>query len=149
MRCFKTCSVQKASDNQHIFKPGLISLRSFQMTLPARWLTDQVAVAPQLTPGDVALAAAEGFKTIICNRPDQEGGPYQPCHYLMQTASAQAGLSFAYLPVAPGGQTPEEAQEMGDLMAQLPKPILAYCRSGNRCIGLISLTAQLGLPIPR
>lgn len=76
------------------------------MTLPARWLTDQLAVAPQLTPSDVALAAAEGFKTIICNRPDQEGGPDQPDHDLIQTASAQAGLSFAYLPVSPGGQTP-------------------------------------------
>jgi uncharacterized protein (TIGR01244 family) len=78
-----------------------------------------------------------------------EGGPDQPTQAGVEAAAQAAGLSFAYLPVSPGGQTPEEAQAMGELLGSLPKPILAYCRSGNRCISLISLTAQLGLPIPR
>ena len=119
------------------------------MTLPTRWLTDQLAVAPQLEPADMAAAAAEGFHSVICNRPDMEGGPEQPTQASVEAAAQAAGMSFAYLPVSPGGQTPEEAQAMGELLGSLPKPILAYCRSGNRCISLISLTAQLGLPIPR
>lgn len=119
------------------------------MTLSPRWLTDQLAVAPQVEPADMAAAAAEGFQSVICNRPDMEGGPEQPTQASVEAAAQAAGLSFAYLPVSPAGQTPEEAQAMGELLGRLPKPILAYCRSGNRCTSLISLTAQLGLPIPR
>ena len=35
-------------------------------------LTEAVAVAGQLTPADLAAAAAEGFAAIVNNRPDGE-----------------------------------------------------------------------------
>ncbi|MTD95764.1 hypothetical protein GIW81_15605 [Hyphomicrobium sp. xq] len=36
-------------------------------------LTDQISVAPQIKPSELAELAAQGFRSIICNRPDGEG----------------------------------------------------------------------------
>ena len=44
------------------------------MSLPVRSVTPEFYVAAQLAPTDMAAAAAMGFKTVICNRPDMEGG---------------------------------------------------------------------------
>ena len=39
-------------------------------------LTPTLSVTAQLTPADIAQAAAMGFRAILCNRPDGEGaGP--------------------------------------------------------------------------
>ncbi|MFM1827131.1 MAG: hypothetical protein RLY67_512 [Pseudomonadota bacterium] len=118
------------------------------MTLSLRWLTNQLAVSPQIQPEDVQEAAAAGFRSIVCNRPDMEEGPSQPSQDEIMKAAEAAGVCFAYHPVTPSGQTPEQAQKMGELIGALPKPILAYCRSGNRCVSLISFAAQLGHRIP-
>jgi uncharacterized protein (TIGR01244 family) len=37
-----------------------------------RKVTDSFAVSPQIRPEDVQTLADEGYKTIICNRPDDE-----------------------------------------------------------------------------
>jgi sulfide:quinone oxidoreductase len=42
--------------------------------------------------------------------------------------------------VRSGGVTLADAQEFGALLAELPKPVLAYCRSGTRCATLWSLS---------
>lgn len=119
------------------------------MSLELRWITPQLAVAPQLTPEDMADVAAAGFHSVICNRPDLEGGPDQPGQEAVAQAASLTGLRFAFHPVPSGGHTPEQALEMGRLLAELPKPILAYCRSGNRCMALVGLAAQLGAVIPQ
>ena len=91
-----------------------------------------VCTAPQLEPAAMAWAAQNGFKSVINNRPDFEGGPDQPTHAEMQAAALAAGLQYAYLPVSPAVQTPQEIARMAELLAELPKPILAFCRSGAR-----------------
>lgn len=118
------------------------------MTLPLRWLTPKLAVAPQLGPEHMAMAAEQGFKSVICNRPDGEAGPTQPSQDAVGDAARAAGMVFAYLPVGSANHTTDQANDMGALMAQLPAPILAYCRSGNRCIGLIGLSTQQGHAVP-
>ena len=95
-------------------------------------LTAEVCVAPQLEPTDMAWAAQAGFKSIVNNRPDFEAGPDQPTHESIAAAAQAAGLAYAFLPVDPGVQTADEAAQFGRLLAELPKPILAFCRSGNR-----------------
>jgi len=60
-------------------------------------LSSGVYVAGQLEADDVARAHAEGIKTIVCNRPDEEGGP--PSATLAATAR-ELGLEFVYLPMA-------------------------------------------------
>lgn len=91
-----------------------------------------VCVAPQLDPAAMAWAAQNGFKSVINNRPDFEGGPDQPTHAQMEAAALAVGLRYAFLPVNPSVQTPQEIARMAELLAELPKPILAFCRSGAR-----------------
>jgi len=95
-------------------------------------LSADVCVAPQLDPSAMAWAAQAGFKSVINNRPDFEGGPDQPTSAAMEAAATAAGLRYAYLPVAPAVQTPDEIARFAKLLAELPKPVLAFCRSGTR-----------------
>jgi len=95
-------------------------------------LSADVCVAPQLDPSAMAWAAQAGFKSVINNRPDFEGGPDQPTSATMEAAALAAGLRYAYLPVAPAVQTPDEIARFAKLLAELPKPVLAFCRSGTR-----------------
>lgn len=101
-------------------------------SLPIRPLAGEVFVAPQLAPGDLAEAARAGFRSIVNNRPDFEGGPEQPTHAVMAAAAAAAGLEYRFLPVNGAYQSPEEVKAFGALMAELPHPVLAFCRSGAR-----------------
>ena len=95
-------------------------------------LSADMCVAPQLDAAAMAWAAQAGFKSVINNRPDFEGGPEQPTSAAMQAAALAAGLQYAFLPVAPSMQTPQEIARFAELLNALPKPVLAFCRSGTR-----------------
>ena len=101
-----------------------------------------IAVAPQLDPADLAWAANEGYRSVINNRPDFEGGPDQPTSAQIEAAATAAGLAYAFLPVASGYQSPEEIERFGQLLETLPKPILAFCRSGTRSGRLVLAARQ-------
>lgn len=102
------------------------------MALAFTWLAPDFASAPQLSADDVAQAAAAGFRSIVNNRPDFEGGPAQPTSQSIAAAASAAGLDYAFLPVQSGFQTPDEIARMRDLVDKLPKPVLGFCRSGTR-----------------
>jgi uncharacterized protein (TIGR01244 family) len=102
------------------------------MTIQVQPLSPDLSVAPQLGPEAMAALAEAGFKSVINNRPDFEGGPSQPTHASIEAAAKAAGLSYAFLPVAPSYQSPEEVARFAELLATLPRPILAFCRSGTR-----------------
>ena len=93
---------------------------------------DDVCVAPQLDAHAMAWAAAQGFRSIINNRPDFEGGPDQPPSESLRAAAVAAGLHYEHLPVSPSVQTPQEIARFAKLLDELPKPILAFCRTGTR-----------------
>lgn len=103
------------------------------MATPIQSLTPEFAVAPQLGPADMAAVAAAGFKSVIINRPDFEGGPDQPTAESVATAAREAGLRVAYQPVVSGGMTQDDVVRFSELLQTLPTPILAYCRTGTRC----------------
>ena len=100
--------------------------------LTANALSADLSVSPQLEPSAMAAVAAAGFKSVINNRPDGEGGAAQPTSAQVEAAARAAGLEYAHLPVAPAVQSPEEVARFAELLAKLPKPILAFCRSGAR-----------------
>ena len=108
------------------------------MTLLAKPVSSDVSVAPQLGPEAMAEAAAAGFRSVINNRPDFEGGPDQPTSARIEAAARAAGLQYAWLPVAPNLQSDDEIARFGELLATMPKPILAFCRSGTRSGKLFS-----------
>ena len=106
------------------------------MALAFTWLSPDFATAGQLSTDDMSQAAAAGFRSVVNNRPDFEGGTSQPTSQAIQQAAEGAGLAYAFLPVQSGYQSPAEIAQMHELLAQLPKPVLAFCRSGARTTNL-------------
>lgn len=97
------------------------------------------STAPQITADDIAEIAELGFKTIINNRPDYEGGESQPSSAQIKTAAEQAGLSYVHIPVIPNNIQPEEIAAFAAAYAIAAKPVLAFCRTGNRANNLFKL----------
>ena len=97
-----------------------------------RPVTDAFAVAPQLSPEDMALAAALGYRLIINNRPDGEA-PGQPTAAEMAAAAGEAGLAYLHLPVV-GAATADQVAAMAGAIDGATGPVLAFCRSGTRSI---------------
>jgi len=101
-------------------------------SLPFSTVAPDVCVAPQLTPEAMAEAARAGFRSVVNNRPDFEGGPDQPTNAAIEAAARAAGLEYRYLPVHSAYQSPEEIAAFAQLLDELPRPMLAFCRSGTR-----------------
>ena len=111
--------------------------------LPIRPLSADVCVAPQLEPSAMAEAARQGFRSVVNNRPDFEHGPDQPTSAAMQAAAVAAGLEYRHLPVNGAYQSPEEIAAFARLLQDLPRPILAFCRSGARSTRLYTAAQAL------
>lgn len=105
-----------------------------------------ISVAPQIQPEDVAALAQQGFKSVICNRPDGEA-PDQPDFEAVRAAASEQGLEFRYLPIVGGNFGAGDIQTFTQLMEDLPKPVLAYCRSGTRSIALWALCEAQTRPV--
>ena len=105
-----------------------------------RQITEDYSVAPQVGVEHMPLIKAAGFKSLISNRPDNEDGAVP--HDAIAAAAREAGLEFRYIPVISGQMTQENVDDQADAMAQLPKPVLAYCRSGTRCTNLYALVRE-------
>lgn len=98
-------------------------------------ISDDFFVGPQIKPTDVAGLAQKGFRTIICNRPDNEE-PGQSAASAVGRAVAEAGLAFHYIPVVPGQSGRAEVEAMAKALQAADGPVFAYCRSGARSAGL-------------
>jgi uncharacterized protein (TIGR01244 family) len=97
-----------------------------------RRVTEDFTTAPQISVADLAQAAAQGFTTIICHRPDGED-PGQPTAAEMRTAAEAAGLTYVHIPVR-GAPGPAEVEAMREAVEAAEGAVLAYCRSGTRSI---------------
>jgi uncharacterized protein (TIGR01244 family) len=95
-------------------------------------VTGDFSVSPQITPQEVAAIARDGFRSIICNRPDGEAADQTP-HAMIEAEAAKAGLEFRHIPVISGAMTQEDVDAMAAALKELPAPVFAYCRSGARC----------------
>jgi uncharacterized protein (TIGR01244 family) len=107
-----------------------------KMAVSITTLNDRFAVAPQLSPDDMAEVAAAGYKSVIINRPDFEGGPDQPSSTDVMAAARAAGLKAEYLPVISGAASAQDVLHFAELLKQLPAPVLAFCRTGTRSASL-------------
>jgi uncharacterized protein (TIGR01244 family) len=94
-------------------------------------LSERCAVAGQIQPSDVAALAAEGFTTIICNRPDGEDFG-QPTAEEIATACEPHGIAFHHIPVHHGGLSMNTVAEFREVVSGGDGLVLAYCRSGQR-----------------
>jgi len=105
-------------------------------SLPVSAIAADIFVAPQLTPEAMAEVARMGIRSVVNNRPDFEGGAGQPTSAQIEAAARIAGLEYRFLPVSGSYQSPEEIKAFAALLAQLPRPLLAFCRSGTRSTNL-------------
>jgi uncharacterized protein (TIGR01244 family) len=94
-------------------------------------LSENCAVSSQIQPADVAAIAAEGFTTIICNRPDGEDFG-QPTADDVATACDAHGVTFKMLPIDRNGLTMAMVEDFQSAVDASEGPVLAYCRSGQR-----------------
>ncbi|WP_159588090.1 TIGR01244 family sulfur transferase [Chelativorans xinjiangense] len=106
-----------------------------------RQVNEDFAVTGQIAPVHVAEIAGAGFRSIICNRPDTEEGAVP--HDAVEEAARAAGLEFRFLPVVSGAITEENVRDMAAILESLPRPVLAYCRSGTRCLNLYALIREM------
>jgi uncharacterized protein (TIGR01244 family) len=103
-----------------------------------RKLTDTVAVAGQIGPDDLAAVKQAGFRSLICNRPDGEAVD-QPPFAAVAAAARELGLEARYMPIGHSPLSASAADSFATMVAELPKPVLAYCRSGTRSAKLVML----------
>ncbi|MDT8427638.1 MAG: TIGR01244 family sulfur transferase [Pseudomonadales bacterium] len=112
--------------------------------MQARKLTETFSVAEQISVDDIADIAAQGFKSILCNRPDHEAAD-QPDYDQIRQAAQQHGLQIRQVPIVSGQVSLNDIDDFATAQSELPEPVLAYCRTGTRSSQLWALaTASRG-----
>jgi sulfide:quinone oxidoreductase len=96
-------------------------------------LNDDLYVGTQISENDIQLMIDNGIKTIICNRPDQEG-PGQTDYELIKNEAEKNNLKVDFIAFSPGQMTLENIKAFSSYLKDGPKPIFAYCLSGGRSI---------------
>lgn len=98
----------------------------------AQEITEDFSVSEQIAHADVSTIAEAGYRIVICNRPDgEEYG--QPAAADIERACVQHGLTFHYLPFQGPNLSVELVESFRNIIRTADGPILAYCRSGQRC----------------
>jgi len=115
--------------------------------MESKKLTDQLSVREQVQPEEIDGLKQAGFRAIIVNRPDGEGAD-QPSFAEIERAAKAAGMEARYLPVETGKVSDADAARFGAAMEELPKPVLAFCRSGMRSTTLWALSEAGRRPLP-
>lgn len=104
---------------------------------------DAFSHCTQVMVDDIPYIVAAGYKTLINNRPDGEDGAGQPATPALRAAAEAAGLHFIALPVIPNQITAEQVAEYKQLITRVPRPMLGFCRSGNRASTLYQRAQML------
>jgi sulfide:quinone oxidoreductase len=75
-----------------------------------RPLSEDFAVAPQIAPEEVPRIAEAGYRSVLCNRPDDEE-PGQPSFDAVAEAARAAGMEARCVPIVSGQVTPQSAED--------------------------------------
>jgi uncharacterized protein (TIGR01244 family) len=107
--------------------------------LDVKRINDHISVSGQISPEDIATLKAEGFTTIINNRPDGEA-PDQPAAAEVEAAARAAGLAYHHIPLGRDGVTAEMVEKTKAALEASEGPVFAFCRSGTRSTTLWALS---------
>ena len=108
-------------------------------------LNEHFSVAPQVGLEDLKTLSQQGFRSVLCLRPDGEAEG-QPAFASIQAEAAALGMTTAYLPLATIAESNDHLDAFDTLIATLPKPVLSYCRSGLRAASLWALSELAARP---
>ncbi|WP_183253712.1 TIGR01244 family sulfur transferase [Brevundimonas basaltis] len=103
-----------------------------------RPLDGRLSASPQIAPEDMPAIAGAGFRSVVSNRPDGEG-PDQPSAAEIEAAARETGLAFAHVPVVGGAIEKTDIDRFRQVVDDLPKPVLGFCRTGTRTTTLWAL----------
>jgi len=102
-------------------------------------IIEDYVVSEQITVDDIQTIKEAGFKTIFCNRPDNEE-INQVTVESIKNAALKNGLKFIHQPVIGGQITQVDVDQFGEYFDASEKPIFAYCRTGTRSSMLWALS---------
>lgn len=108
-----------------------------------RKIDDDYSVSGQIVPADIAEIKAAGYRSIICNRPDDEQ-PGQPTAQEIAVAAAAADLIFRHVPFVGGQMTDDDVRKMAEALDEIPGPVFAFCRSGARSTNIYAAVKEQG-----
>ncbi len=100
-------------------------------------LNGMFTISTQIEVNKIEKLHDAGYRAIICNRPDGEGED-QPSFERVAARAKAYGIEVRYIPVALSGASAQDLAAFAKAITEMPKPILAYCRSGTRSATLFS-----------
>lgn len=104
--------------------------------------TEGVYIGSQIQAAHLEELVQTGIRTVICHRPDgEEIG--QPDFATVSQWCADYGIQTIYQPLKAQDFHPQKAEELQEMIAQSEKPILLYCRSGQRSQVLWQMSEML------
>ena len=104
-----------------------------------RQLTLELFISPQIRAGDIDVLAAQGYRTIINNRPDKDDEG-QPSSAELESAARRNGMDYRHIPIVPGQLTDRAIEAFVAAMREAKGPVLAFCRTGTRSASLWALS---------
>ena len=102
-------------------------------------LSTQVYIADQLYVSDINILLKLGINSVINNRPDNEEVG-QPLSDNLSQFLETSGIDYEYLPIVPGIYTQAKIDKFTKLYGAMKKPLLIFCRTGNRAVNLWALS---------
>lgn len=106
-------------------------------------LSPNLAVRPQVAPGEIGQLATQGYKGIINARPDDEE-PGQPKSAELAAAAKRHGLDYWHIPVVPGKATAADGARFAAALGQCDGKVVGFCKTGARAAGLWNLANKPG-----
>lgn len=94
-------------------------------------LSPTMLASPQITPGDLADAAAQGVTLVVNNRPDGEA-PDEPQGLEIEAAARAAGLDYLAIPIGQAGFSEPQVAALAEALDAAEGQVLGYCRTGTR-----------------
>lgn len=105
-------------------------------------LAPQVYVSGQLFEHDVRLAAKQGVRSIMNNRPDGESFG-QPASADLARVAEELGMKFLNFPVDLRAVTRQDVEAFGKSCDELERPLLIFCHSGARSTRMWEMAEEL------
>lgn len=107
--------------------------------MDVKFLSDIIGVTSQICCDDIKQIERQGFKTIICNRPDAESSDQTAADDIAGIAK-KSSIKFIHIPITPGIFNEQDISDFSAVLYSAEHPILAYCRTGTRSATLWALS---------
>ena len=108
-------------------------------------MSENVGFAGQIGPEHIAQVAEKGFKSVMNNRPDLEGGTEQPTSAQIEEAARAAGLDYVFLPVVAGQITEVDVRSFANRFKRASKTSTYVLSYRNRSNNLYQIAKQMDL----